>query len=407
MVRPFVFLALPLAVLLAADQGIAQGQAGFENDAEAARALDEARDQGAAARRRAEVLEANAAGAVAAADRTAQESAALAARVQESEASIAGNEARIVLVERQQAVLRVALAQKQRPLIELTAALQRLSRRPPVLALFYPGSLQDAVYLRAALDSMLPEVERRTANLRADLERGRALQRQAQAANRALKSAQGELNHRRNQLSALEARQRLASRAASGAADREAERALALAETARDLSGLVAGLGQAGQLRDELATLPGPVLRPSLPQNAVVAVAAALPTPASTAGTAPARYILPVTGRLVAGFGESAGGRPPSRGIAIAARALAQVVAPAGGRVVFAGRYRGYDSIVIIEHGGGWTSLVTGLTRLDTRVGDQLVPGSPLGQAGPGRPVLTLELRRQGQAVNPLEFYRP
>ena len=404
MTRRFALTLMPLAALLAADQGAAQGQAGFDNDADANRALAEAREQGAAARQRAETLEADAQSAVAAAERTAQEGAALAARVQESEAGIAANEARIALVERQQAVLRVALGQKQRPLIELTAALQRLSRRPPVLSLLYPGSLQEAVYLRASLESILPQVERRTAGLRADLARGRALQQQVQTVNRALRSAQGELNRRRGELAALESRQQLASRAASGAADREAERAEALAEQARDLSALVAGLGQVGELRNELAALPGPVLRPALPQNAVVA---AEPAPTAQASTAPPRYILPVTGRLVAGFGDSASGRPASRGIAIASRALAQAVAPAGGRVAFAGPYKGYGSIVIIEHGGGWTSLVTGLARLDTRVGEELVAGSPLGQAGPGRPVLTLELRRQGEAVNPLDFYRP
>ncbi len=404
MTRRYALFLLPLAVLLAADQGTAQGQAGFDNDGDAARALDEAREQGAAARQRAEALEVNAQSAVAAAERTAQESAALAARVQEAEAGIAGNEARIGLIERQQALLRVALAQKQRPLIELTAALQRLSRRPPVLSLLYPGSVQEAVYLRAVLDTLLPQVERRTAGLRADLERGRALQRQAQSASRALRSSQGDLNRRRRDLAALEARQRLASRAASGAADREAERALALAETARDLSSLVAGLGQAGALRNELAALPGPVLRPAQPQNAVVAAA---PAQTVQSSNAPTHYLLPVTGRLVAGFGDSASGRPASRGIAIATRPLAQAVAPAGGRVAFAGPYRGYGSIVIIEHDGGWSSLVTGLTRLDARVGDQLVAGSPLGQAGPVRPVLTLELRRQGEPVNPLEFYRP
>ncbi len=172
-----------------------KGKPEFDNDAEAARALDEARQQGAAARKRALALESDAQSAVAAVERTAQESAALAARVQESEASIAANEARIALVEQQLTVLRAALALKQRPLIELTAALQRLSRRPPVLSLLFPGSLQDAVYLRAALETMLPEVERRTAGLRADLDRGRALQGQVRSANRALRSAQGELNH--------------------------------------------------------------------------------------------------------------------------------------------------------------------------------------------------------------------
>ena len=121
---------------------------------------------------------------------------------------------------------------------------------------------------------------------------------------------------------------------------------------------------------------------------------------------APPHYLLPVAGRLVAGFGDATAGRPQSRGIAIAARAAAQVVSPGPGRVAFAGPYQGYGLIVIIDHGGGWVSLITGLAQLDTKVGRDLVAGSPLGQAGPGRPILSLELRHQGQPVNPLDFLR-
>jgi septal ring factor EnvC (AmiA/AmiB activator) len=121
---------------------------------------------------------------------------------------------------------------------------------------------------------------------------------------------------------------------------------------------------------------------------------------------APAQYFLPVAGRLIGGFGDGGAGRAQSRGIAIAARAGAQVVAPGGGRVVFAGRYQSYGTIVIIEHGGGWTSLITGLATLDTRVGRTVLAGSPLGLAGPGRPILTLELRRAGAPVNPLDFLK-
>jgi septal ring factor EnvC (AmiA/AmiB activator) len=59
---------------------------------------------------------------------------------------------------------------------------------------------------------------------------------------------------------------------------------------------------------------------------------------------------------------------------------------------------------VIIEHQGGWTSLVTGMARIDVRVGQELVGGAPLGIAGAPRPTITLELRRDGNPVNPLEF---
>ena len=105
----------------------------------------------------------------------------------------------------------------------------------------------------------------------------------------------------------------------------------------------------------------------------------------------------------MAGFGTERPGQPRSRGVTLLARPAAQLVAPAAGRVVFAGAYRGYGQIVIIEHAGGWTSLVTGLATLDVEVGDRLVGGSPLGVTGPGQPLVTLELRKDGQAVNPLD----
>ena len=403
--RLSAFCLIGLLLLAGVEVGRAQqaGHQTIETAEDAQKALADAEAQGLDARARAEALEAKAASAVAAADKTAQESAALAARVQESEAQIAANEAKIGLIERQRVGLRAELAQKQRPLVELTAALQRLSRRPAIFSVLRPGTLTDAVYLRAVLETMLPEVARRTAGLRATIERGRVLQAQAEQASADLRNSQGELNRRRQQLAGLEARQRLDSRSASGTADRENERALKLAEEARDLGGLIGELDKAGRLRDQLAALPGPVLRPAQPQNAAVA---AVVEPPATPSNAPAQYQLPVTGRLVAGYGAFGSGQVQSRGISIAARSGAQVVAPGAGRVVFAGPYQGYGTIVIIEHGGGWTSLITGLAVLDVRVGRDVVAGSPLGQAGPGRPVLALELRKDGQTVNPLDFLK-
>lgn len=393
------------ALLLGGRLGLAQNPQlqGIETAEDAQAALAEADAQGKEARARAEALEASAASAVAAADKTAQEAAALAARIQESEAQIAANEAKIRLIAQQQSALRVEMAQRQRPLIELTAALQRLSRRPAVLSLLRPGSLQEAVYLRAVLETMLPQVERRTAGLRAAIVHGKALQAQAEQASADLRTSQGELVRRRQSLAALEVRQRLESRSASSSADREADRALALAEQARDLGGLVGELDKAGRLRGQLAALPGPVLRPAQPHAAQVS---SEPELAAQPSNAPAQYLLPVSGRLVAGFGAMTPDQVLSRGISIASRGGAQVVAPGAGRVAFAGPYQGYGTIVIIEHGGGWTSLVTGLAVLDTRVGRDLVAGSPVGQAGPGRPVLSLELRKDGTPVNPLDFLK-
>ncbi len=385
-----------------AGPGYDQAGSGYDDADETRRAMAEAQAEGAAARSRAEVLEAGAARATEAVTRTAQEAAAVAARIQQAEAGRAANEARIRLIDRQRANLRARLAQRQRPVMQLTAALQRLSRRPAVLSLLRPGSVRDTMYMRALLETMLPDVERRTAALRAEIARGRSLQQQARRAAAALRASEQELGMRRQALAALETRQRLASREANGVADREAERALALAEQARDLGGLVRQLDAAGLVRDSLARLPGPLARPARPEDSQVTAVTAQPEPASGLG----RYQLPLAGRLVAGFGDLQPGLPRSRGISIAARAGAQAVAPAAGRVAFAGPYRGYGNIVIIEHPGGWTTLVTGLGQLDARIGQRLVAGSPLGVAGPGKPVVGLELRRNGEPVDPLDLIR-
>jgi len=399
--RPAVYLRLtPLLALVALGGAVAQAPLGPSDPNQLRRAIAEAQTAGAAAGRRAAELEAQASTANAAVEKTAREAAGIAARIQQAESGIAANEARAALIERERVQLRARLAQRQQPLVQLTAALQRLARRPAAFALLRPGSLQDTVYLRAALEAMLPEVERRTADLRAELERSRALQAQARSNAAGLRQAQRDLAARRQALAALESRQRLEARAAGGLAAREVDRALALAEQARDLNGLVGQLDEASRRRAALAALPGPILRPAVPGAAVVtAEAQATATPTARLSG----FSLPLAGQVVAGFGTERPGQPRSRGVTLLARPAAQLVAPAAGRVVFAGAYRGYGQIVIIEHAGGWTSLVTGLSTLDVEVGDQLVGGSPLGVTGPGQPLVTLELRKDGQPVNPLD----
>jgi septal ring factor EnvC (AmiA/AmiB activator) len=369
---------------------------------QAQRDMIASRRESDAARRRAEKLEVRAREVTEQAEKTARETAAIAARIQETEAAIAAQRAKVRLIAIERVDLRERLAEKQAPLARLTGSLQRLSRRPPLLAVLRPGSVRDAVYLRALLDTMMPQVERRTRGLRAEIERGRVLEQQAVAAGHQLAQMEGEMRERRQALAILESRQRLAGREASGIAAREGERALALAEKARDLGDLVDRMGEQGALREQLAALPGPTMRPPRPEETrVIDASQFVPVPEGLAS-----YMLPVTGRLVTGFGEVLPGQAPSRGLSLATRASAQVVAPAAGRIAFAGPYRGYGQIVIVEHKGGWTSLVTGLTRLDVEVGRQVVAGAPIGTTGPSDPRVMVELRRQGEAVNPLQYIR-
>lgn len=397
---PCLILLAPMALLA----GSAAAQNGLrDSDPVAARS---ALEQALAAQREAEVrgarFEAEAARANEAVEKTAREAAALAARIQQSEAAIAIGKARLGIVERQRALQREQLARMQRPLVKLTAALQKLSRRPMVLSVLRPGSVQDLVYMRAVLAAAVPQVERRTAALRAQIARNQALAQQARALIARRRADEGRLEARRKQLAALETRQRLVQRQASGTAAREAELALALGEQARDIDALIGRLDEIGGLRQRLAALPGPIIRPPRPADSQVMTAPAR-TMARNA-LPPARYQLPVTGWTVTGFGAIGKSGTRSAGITLLPVSGAQIVAPAGGRIAFAGPYRGYGRIVIIEHGNGWTSLVTGLGRVDVQVGRQVIGGSPLGVAPVRNPAVTLELRRAGEPVNPLEI---
>ena len=374
---------------------------------------DEAQDELARATRESKAAEARAARftreaeqASEAAARAAGEAAALAAQIQQAEADIEAARARFALARSERARIAARLAAKQEPTARLAAALQTAARRPLALSALQPGSLEDIVHVRAVLASAVPQIRARTATLRGELAAGRAAEARAGKAIAALRTGEAELRERRQQLVSIEASQRRAFRAARGSALREEERALALAETARDLDGLVDQLDRQAQLRRELAMLPGPVLRPADLARALPADAAGdtlAPSPTPTQSAAP-RLQLPIAGRTLAGFGALRTSGARTTGITLAPVAGAQVVAPAAGRIAFAGPYKGFGSIVILEHDGGWTSLVTGLARVDVAVGQSVIGGSPIGIAGRRDEPVTIELRRAGKPVNPLNF---
>ena len=398
------FILLAGSALLFAGAAFAQRASDFDSADATRQALAEALEERAAAEDRSRRLEAEADDAQTEAERAARASAALAARVQEAEAGIVAARARMALLDEERGELRETLGREQQPLIRLTAALQQFSRRPVALSVLRSGEISDIVYLRAMLHNTLPVVEENTASLRSQINRAAALREATEETAASLRAEEQALAERRAELADIESARRLSAREAESAANREAERALALAEQARDLEGLVEELESAASLRARLAALPGPELRPgSASGDDVPGTPSSGATPAD--GSAPRPYLLPVTGRTVTGFGASqAAGL--SQGLTLAPLAGAQVIAPAAGRVGFAGSYRGFGQIVIIEHEGGWTSLVTGLARTDVRVGQELVGGAPLGIAGPNRPEVTLELRRDGEPVNPLLYTR-
>jgi septal ring factor EnvC (AmiA/AmiB activator) len=348
-----------------------------------------AKQGAAAAQARADALSRQAKAERNAADRARADEAALAARVDAAAADLAAATARVALTDRLLAEQRGRLGQAQAPAARLLAALTSLARRPTVVALAQPGSVDDLVHARAVLGSALPVIRVRTAGVRAELARTRTLRADAALASRALFTGRARLERERTALATLEAQHRGRATVLGRGALSESDRAVALGEQARDLIDRLGEEGEARATAAGLAALPGPLPRPLGP-TAVL--------PRAPAGV----YRLPVEGRLVTGFDELSPAGVRSRGLTFSVKPRAGVIAPAAGIVRYAGRFRDYGVIVIIDHGGGWTTLVTGLATSAVKVGQQVGAGVPLGRAGDGRsggddPRITAELRRKGE----------
>jgi septal ring factor EnvC (AmiA/AmiB activator) len=368
------------------------------------RALLAAKRDAALAERRAAGLEHQARVATRAADRAEAEQAAAAAAIQASEARIAAAQARVGIVDRLRAKQRARLAERQGPIVRLTAALQTMTRRPAALALVQPGSVDDMVHVRALLGSTLPEIRARTAGLRAEVARGDALRRRAESAVADLRREQERLETGRRALARLEAEQRRRSQGLVDDAMAEQDRMIAMGEKARDIAQLITELGDQAGIRARLASLPGPRLRPAAPGRASLP-----PSPIemlAAAANAPPPYRLPVYGKLVTGMGEISDAGVRAKGLTLATARGALVVAPARGRIAYAGPFRGYSGIVIVDHDNGWSSLVTGLGPLTVKVGQEVIQGSPLGTADGRSPRITVELRHNGEPVDILPIAR-
>ena len=381
MIRRLLLSAAGLALVAG---GFAAAQ--VRSSADAASALKLAKQQAEAATRRSVRLEEQAAQATSEAERARAAAEAIAARIQAAEADITAAETRVRIIEAMRAEQRARLAERQEPVVRLTAALQMMARRPPALALVQPGSLDDAVHVRALLASTLPVVRERTAALREEVEVGNRLRRQAELAVAELVRSREALKTQRLAFARLATRQRQRSQGLAQSASFESDRALALGEEARDLAALMRTREYQARVRESLADLPGPVLRPATGDTS--------PTPLRHSP-----YILPVEGRLVRGMGEISDSGVHARGLTFATLDGAPVIAPRDGRIAYAGDFRGYGGIVIIDHGSGWTTLVTNLAVIQVDDGDRVDQGDKLGRAGSGDPRVMVELRRGGRPL--------
>jgi septal ring factor EnvC (AmiA/AmiB activator) len=346
-------------------------------------ALQRARAEQAAAEREEAALDTAASKARGQAERLRAEQAAAAQAIQTAEARITASDAEVRLASAYVAAQQMRLAREQQPASALLAGLAVMARRPPLLALADRGSTDDLVEVRILLDSTLPVIRRQTGRLSAEIAKGQRLQQAAVIARTRLSQSRQALVARRQQFVALERQSQEAAIATTGQALSAGDTALAAGENVEQLRGAEATSRAAQALAQQLAAAEPAPPRPFPAEGAP-------PRP-------PFAYALPATTSVVEGLAAVNASGVRSRGLTLATQRGDAVTAPADGVVRFAGPFRDYDGILIIDHGGGWTSLIVNLAS-PLKPGAKVRLGDPLGHAvGP----LEVQLSQNGRRISP------
>lgn len=309
--------------------------------------------------------------------------AAAAQALQAAEARITAADAQLRLISATLEARRAQLQREQQPAASLLAGLAMMARRPPLFALTEQGGTDELVKVRILLDSTLPVIRRKTSALSGQLAETERLQQSALAARRELTDSRVALAQRRQAFAVLEAQALRAANTAGGQALGAGDVAIAQGEQVETLRGAEAGNRAAFALASELASTDPAPARPLAPEGAP-------PAP-------PFVYRLPVAAPVAEGLGSVNASGIRSRGLTFSTGRGALVSVPASGVVRFSGPFRNRDGVVIIDHGGGWMSLIVNVAS-DRKAGDRVRIGEPLGRAlGP----LSVELSQNGRRISP------
>jgi septal ring factor EnvC (AmiA/AmiB activator) len=307
-------------------------------------------------------------------------------------------------------------------------ALLHLARNPPIGLALADGTPVDRLRGGILLGAAVPPLVDRAERLGIELQTLNDLQSQLREAEAQHRIEADGLGKEQARLAALASQKVALQQQASLGATETAQQVQKLAAQASDLRDLIDRAEAAERAREAeaqrraeaaarlaAAASAPPAIRAGPDQSgaehAAVATAPALADPTRPATIRPfaqamGRMHAPTSGDIVLAFGDPSGSGDSAKGITFETRPGAEVVAPFDGRVVFAGAFKGYGQILIIGHGDGYHSLVAGLDRIDSSAGQWLIAGEPIGRmpAREAKPRLYLELRHDGQPINPLPW---
>jgi septal ring factor EnvC (AmiA/AmiB activator) len=340
----------------------------------------------------------------------------IAAQVRGVETRIGDAEARLLPLDSREQRIRGSLDSRRSEIVEVLAALQRAGRRTPPALLVRPEDALQSLRTAMLLGSVVPELRARAEKLAEDLSELVALRKAIATERDKLAVDRDKLRDDQTRLAALvEERQRKQS---SIEKDMEAEgaRAIALSRQVDSLQGLIAKMEQdlasaakaaaAASLQGAPATLNGKPNLGALKDPARM-------TPAIAFASAKGLFAMPVNGVKIREFGGSDGAGGVEKGISLATRAGAQVTTPCDGWVVYAGPFRSYGQLLILNAGGGYHVLIAGMERISVNIGQFVLTGEPVAIMGTksqvasilatnaSQPVLYVEFRKDGTPIDP------
>jgi septal ring factor EnvC (AmiA/AmiB activator) len=355
-------------------------------------------------------------------------------QVQASEAKLSGTEAKLAELTDQVTVIRNSITDRKETIVKMLSAMQRIGRTPPPALVTRRDDALAVVRSAMLLAQVFPELKYQADNLSQELDGLVKLETGIREQRDAEKSEADRLAAERGRIDKLleEKKVKLAQSEAELSATRQAADQQAAEET--ELNALIARLDEriakaevaqydaevatekalrAREQQQALATPGNEKVIEIKPESTKIAFASpARLKPAMpfelTKGTLP----LPAQGKRLKRFGEADGVGGTLRGISLQTRGEARIIAPTDGWVVYAGPFRSYGNLLIINAGGGYHVLLAGMGRIDVSLGQFVLAGEPVAvmgaalQAGQGnndnsRPVLYVEFRKDGRPIDP------
>jgi septal ring factor EnvC (AmiA/AmiB activator) len=340
----------------------------------------------------------------------------IAARVRGVETRIGDAEARLRPLDAREQQIRNSLDSRRSEIVEVLAALQRAGRRAPPALLVRPEDALQSLRTAMLLGSVVPEMRAQAERLVGDLSELIGLRKNIAAERDQLAIDRDKLNGDQVQLASLvDERQRKQS-AIEKDMEAEGARALTLARQADSLQGLIAKMEQdlkSAAKAAQTASLQGtPAALNGKPNLKALKDPGRL-SPAIAFASAKGLFALPVNGVRIREFGGSDGVGGVEKGISLATRVGAQVTTPCDGWVVYAGPFRSYGQLLILNAGGGYHVLIAGMERISVNIGQFVLTGEPVATMGTtsqvasilaanaSQPVLYIEFRKDGTPIDP------